>query len=284
MGRCRSRGHAQQLRVGCSCGRVACGRHCIARHPQLLSHVEHVHTRGDSAYEHTSVGRCCDCCWGGCIACDGKARTAGQRTAHELRSCAPNGRCSWPGLHANPAIFLFFCTASLRSVDYPPQVSHWGSKLAICRALTTLCADASFAQSLFRSTGLATIINVIRSVSTTSGRNAYPSAGIGFAPASPLKTAKQTPSLTGSGRVVGEVRYCCVLLCNCNNTAHQIPQVPHSPSIERRSDFLLPSTPWLSSGVRLGTAEPRACSKGVIHHLTPATDVRLHLITFFALF
>jgi hypothetical protein len=63
-----------------------------------------------------------------------------------------------------------------------------------------------------------------------------------------------------------------------------MPQVPHSPSIERRSDFLLPSTPWLSSGVRLGTAEPNACSKGVIHHLTPATDVRVHLNTFFALF
>ncbi len=100
----------------------------------------------------------------------------------------------------------FFCIIFLWYVDFLSQVSHWGSKLAICRALGTLCAEAPFAQALFRTTGLATVINVIRSVSTTSGRNAYPSAPIAFAPASPLKTAKQTPSLTASGRVVGEVQ------------------------------------------------------------------------------
>jgi hypothetical protein len=111
-------------------------------------------------------------------------------------------------------------TAYVTRIPYPSalhhvtcllQVSHWGSKIAICRALTTLCADVAFAQSLFRSTGLATTISVIRSVSTTSSHNSYPhnsypSAGVGFgAPSSPSKTVKQTPSLTGSGRVLGEV-------------------------------------------------------------------------------
>jgi hypothetical protein len=37
---------------------------------------------------------------------------------------------------------------------------------------------------------------------------------------------------------------------------------------------LLPTTPWLSSSVRLGTAEPNGSIKGVIHSLTPATEVR----------
>ncbi len=102
-------------------------------------------------------------------------------------------------LNVLPCAAVFDLTAGV------VQVSHWGSKLAICRALATLCADVAFAQSLFRSTGLATVINVIRSVSTTSGHNAYPPvAAFGAAP-SPVKTAKQTPSLSGSGRVVGEV-------------------------------------------------------------------------------
>jgi hypothetical protein len=54
-------------------------------------------------------------------------------------------------------------------------------------------------------------------------------------------------------------------------------QVPHSPSIEKRSEYLLPTTPWLSSSVRLGTAEPNVSMKGVIHSLTPATEVRCEL-------
>jgi hypothetical protein len=55
--------------------------------------------------------------------------------------------------------------------------------------------------------------------------------------------------------------------------SNDLQQVPHSPSIEKRSDYLLPTTPWLSSGVRLGTAEPNGSIKGVVHSLMSATEV-----------
>jgi hypothetical protein len=101
------------------------------------------------------------------------------------------------------------------------QVSHWGSKLAICRALAALSADAAFAQCLFLSTGLATVINVIRAVSTTSCQNAYPSAARFAAPASPVRAAKQTPSLTGAGHVAGEVGARHVICCFAELLVHE---------------------------------------------------------------
>ncbi len=112
----------------------------------------------------------------------------------------------WDRFVNKACCFEFFFLHLVLIIGDRRQVSHWGSKLAICRALTTLCADAAFAQSLFRSTGLATVINVIRTVSTTSCHNAYPSPTTAFgASASASKTAKQTPSFSGSGLVVGEV-------------------------------------------------------------------------------